>query len=68
VSRVGRVVAFDAEAGLGRLATDDGTSLAFHCTAVTDGSRQVEVGRAVAFTAGPAGPGRWEALQVTPLP
>ena len=38
----------------------------FHCTAIADGSRVIDVGRTVSFSVGPAGPGRWEAVRVEP--
>lgn len=63
----GTVASFDAKVGLGTVRRADGTSYDFHCTAVSDGSRSIEVGRAVAFVVGPAGPGRWEARTVDPL-
>ena len=63
---LGRVAAFDAHVGLGEVASDDGQRFAFHCTAITDGSRRIEVGARVAFRVAPGGPGRWEATEVTP--
>lgn len=39
----------------------------FHCVSITDGSRAIEVGRAVAFTVRPGHRGHWEAIEVTPL-
>lgn len=63
---VGAVTRYDADAGLGEVATGDRT-YPFHCTAIADGSRLIEVGRAVAIVIGPGGPGRWEAVAVRPL-
>lgn len=63
---LGRVVAFDAHVGLGEVASDAGERFAFHCTAITDGSRRIEVGARVAFRVAAGGPGRWEATEVTP--
>ena len=58
----GVVEAFDAERGVGTVAGDGG-SFFFHCTALTDGSREVEVGREVLFVLRPAH-GRLEATSV----
>lgn len=66
-ARWGTVDRFDVDAGLGEVLAQDGDRYLFHCTAITDGSRQVEIGRAVAFVVGPGGPGRWEARSVRPL-
>lgn len=63
----GRVESFDVEAGLGVVAGADGRSFPFHCTAIDGGSRRIDVGQDVVFTVGAAGPGRWEALHLTPV-
>ena len=60
------VTAFDSDVGLGTITTDSGHSYGFHCTAIADGSRTIEVGTAVVAAIGPAGPGRWEARSLTP--
>lgn len=67
MNRQGRVETFDPDVGLGLLRSADGETYPFHCTAISDGSRRIEVGRAVAFTVGAGGPGRWEAREVTAL-
>jgi cold shock CspA family protein len=59
----GVVVAFDEPRGLGAIEAD-GTSYPFHCTALLDGTRTVEVGTAVTFEVRPAGMGRWEATRI----
>ena len=59
----GVVVAFGEASGLGRI-DGDGTVYPFHCTALLDGTRAVEVGAIVAFEVRPAGMGRWEAARV----
>ena len=59
----GRVVAFDEARGLGTIEADE-TELPFHCTAILDGSRTVEVGTTVTFEVRPAGMGRWEATEI----
>ena len=63
--RRGVVGAFDAAAGLGTIATDHGVSLAFHCVAIADGTRTIEVGVPVSFTLVPK-LGRYEASDIRP--
>ena len=58
------VTEFDDVKGYGTLRTDDGTELFFHCTALVDGSRTVEVGAAVSAEVVPGRLGRWEAARV----
>ena len=62
---LGTIEEFDVDAGLGSLRSAEGDRFAFHCTAVSDGSRQIPVGSRVVFAIGPAGPGVWEATAVT---
>jgi cold shock CspA family protein len=59
----GTVIAFDEPRGLGTIEAD-GTRHPFHCTALLDGTRTVEVGTAVTFELRPAGMGRWEATEI----
>lgn len=59
------VTTFDDRRGIGTVTTEDGRELAFHCTAVADGSRTVEQGASVVVEIGPGLPGRWEAVTVT---
>lgn len=59
----GVVTAFDEPRGLGTIDAD-GTPYPFHCTALVDGSRAVEVGARVSFAVRPAGMGRWEATRI----
>lgn len=63
----GVVTAFDPERGLGTVVSDAGRELPFHCTAVADGSRSVEVGTAVVFEAAPGHLGRYEARALVVL-
>lgn len=63
--RQGTVTAFDAERGLGRIRGDDGVELDFHCVEITDGTRRIDVGAAVAFEV-VLRLGRPEAARVTP--
>ena len=61
----GSVTAFDAERGWGQVTADDGRVLAFHCTAVADGSRSIDVGTPVCFVERPGHLGRMEAAALT---
>jgi cold shock CspA family protein len=63
----GTVTAFDPESGLGEVADGHGVAYRFHCTTISDGSRHIELGQPVTFLVGAAGPGQWEAIQVTAL-
>ena len=60
----GTVAEFDEAAGLGTVLGDDGRDLPFHCTAIADGTRTIEVDARVVFEVRP-GPGRWEARALT---
>jgi len=59
----GVVAAFDEHRGLGTI-DSDGTTYPFHCTALLDGSRTVDVGAEVAFEVRAAAMGRWEATEI----
>jgi cold shock CspA family protein len=63
----GSVSAFDEPAGLGEVTAEDGTVHPFHCTAIADGTRTIQVGVAVTFSVVPGRSGRWEATQLTPV-
>jgi len=63
----GTVVEFDEHRGLGRVRSDDGRELAFHCTHVADGSRTVAVDTPVVFTIVAGHHGQWEAADVVPI-
>ncbi len=63
----GTVVEFDEQRGLGRVRSDDGRELVFHCTQLADGSRTVAVDTPVAFTVVAAHHGRWEAAELVPI-
>jgi len=65
---VGDVAEFDEDRGLGVVEFGAGRRLPFHCTAITDGSRRVEVGAVVAFLVAAGRLGRLEATTVRPLP
>ena len=64
----GRVAAFDPARGLGEVLDDEGTTFAFHATAIADGSRAISAGTPVAFTVAPGHGGRYQARALTPLP
>ena len=64
---VGEVVEFDDDRGLGSVKIGERT-VPFHCTAITDGSRHVDVGTIVVLTLGAGRLGRVEARWVRPLP
>jgi cold shock CspA family protein len=61
----GVVTEFDDPRGLGTVTADDGTTFPFHCTAIADGTRTIEVGAVVAFDVVPGRRGRWEATQLS---
>ena len=62
----GRVSAFDVDRGLGEIAAEDGTTYAFHCTAIADGTRDIPVDVAVRFDVVAGHHGRWEATNIVP--
>jgi cold shock CspA family protein len=62
-SHTGTVATFDEARGLGTIRAGDAT-YPFHCTALLDGTRTVEVGAAVTFEVAPGRLGRWEAARV----
>ena len=65
VARTGTVTAFDADVGWGELTAADGTVLGFHCIAIADGTRRIDVGAVVAFDLLPK-LGRYEATALRP--
>jgi len=63
----GTVVDFDDPAGLGEVRDDVGATLhPFHCTAIADGTRTIEIGARVRYELVPARPGRAEARSIVP--
>jgi cold shock CspA family protein len=62
-SLTGRVVEFDEPRGLGTITAGD-RSYPFHCTALLDGTRTVEVGTEVTFEIVPGRLGHWEAARI----
>ena len=62
----GSVVEFDDPRGLGTVRSDEGVEYPFHCTAVADGTRTIEVGTRVCFLVVPWHQGRYEAVALSP--
>jgi cold shock CspA family protein len=62
----GRVAEFDEARGLG-VVDAGGVTYPFHCTALVDGTRTIEVGTEVTFGLRPGGMGRWEATAIERL-
>jgi cold shock CspA family protein len=60
-ARIGIVTSFEEARGLGTVADESGSTFDFHCTAITDASRDIEVGRGVEFVVRPGHRGRLEA-------
>lgn len=46
---LGRVTAYDADRGLGTVASDEGREFSFHAVAIADGSRDIDEGTRVTF-------------------
>lgn len=67
-ARQGTVKSFDVGSGLGTLVDDSDQSVyPFHCTAMTDGSRMIDVDQRVSFSVVAGGGGRWEATLISDL-
>jgi cold shock CspA family protein len=63
----GTVATFDDPEGYGTVsATDPAGTWFFHCTAIADGSRFIEVGAPVTFEVVPGRLGRFEATDLRP--
>ena len=62
---LGTVVAFDEHRGLGEIETSEGARFPFHCTAIADGTRTIDVGAVVTFDLAAGALGRWEATAIT---
>lgn len=62
----GTVADFDDHGGYGTVTDVDGREWPFHCTAIADGSRTIDVGTSVRFRVIPGRPGRWEATDLQP--
>ena len=66
VVHLGMVSRFDAARGLGEIHAGE-ADYAFQCTAISDGTRQIDEGAAVAFVLLPRPGGALEAGEVTKL-
>jgi cold shock CspA family protein len=64
VHRRGRVRSFDERRGMGEITSEDGNVLAFHSTAIANGSRRIAEGAQVEFDVVAGLPGRWEAAAI----
>jgi cold shock CspA family protein len=63
----GTVASFDDAKGSGTVREDaTGDEHFFHCTAIADGTRTIEVGTAVSFDVVPGRNGQWEARAIEP--
>ena len=66
--REGTVLTFDPDKGYGTVRDGaDGIERFFHCTAIADGSRTIEVGIPVTYEIVPGRRGRWEAAALRPF-
>jgi cold shock CspA family protein len=63
----GTVVSFDDVRGFGTV-SEDGSDVEhfFHCTAIADGTRTIDVGAQVTFDVVPGRNGTWEARSLAP--
>lgn len=66
VGATGQVTRFDDPAGFGTVTTDEGDEHFFHCTAIADGTRAIEIGARVDFSVVAGRQGRWEAVDLRP--
>lgn len=64
----GAVEAFDSQQCLGTIVDASARRWAFQCTALVDGSREIEVGTAVSFVIARRHGGRLEADRIAQLP
>jgi cold shock CspA family protein len=63
----GRVDSFDDPRGYGTVRADDGRGpWFFHCTAIADGTRTIEVGASVTFEVVAGHLGHYEAIDLRP--
>ncbi|HEY2812085.1 MAG TPA: cold shock domain-containing protein [Acidimicrobiales bacterium] len=63
----GTVAVFDDGKGFGTVRdADTGDEYFFHCSAIADGSRMIDVGASVTFEVVAGGNGKWEARAITP--
>lgn len=67
-SAVGVVATFDDHAGFGAVRDVQGSEWSFHCVAIADGTRTVDIGAPVVYRLVPGGRGQWEATDLVKLP
>ena len=65
--RRGVVLDYDSPAGLGTVEEASGARHPFHCTAITDGTREIDPGVAVVFVLCAGHLGRFEASDIEQL-
>jgi len=65
--RTGMVADFDDPRGLGTLVDADGRRFGFHCTAIVDGTRTIEVGTEVMFITAAGHRGLMEAAGIVAM-
>jgi cold shock CspA family protein len=63
-AQAGTVVDFDAEKGWGAVRGEDGVEHFFHCTAIADGTRTIDVGATVRYEVVAGRLGKWEATRL----
>lgn len=67
----GVVATYDDHVGVGSVRSADGVEIGFHCTAIADDTRSIEVGTPVTYDVVPGHLGHYEATGVRaygPLP
>ena len=64
MQRTGTIAVFDDPRGIGECIDETGRRYPFHCTAIVDGTRTIEVGTAVRFGVRAGSRGVWEAVDV----
>ena len=64
---LGDVNMFSAQRGIGEVTMDDGAVVAFHATALTDGTRDVAVGTRVQAVIAATHRGGQHAVEVSPI-
>jgi cold shock CspA family protein len=62
----GEVVEFRDPEGWGTVRSESGDEHFFHCSAIADGTRTIEVGARVSYDVVPGHLGRWEASDLRP--
>lgn len=60
----GVIASYDSPRGYGVVRADDGMEYPFHCTAIADGTREIDPGARVTFEVEPGHLGRWQAARI----